>query len=73
MKRKILSIITDIVLITLVLALADTLALKVLRSESIWLYIGLYIAAYAAVFGAKRGIITLWKRRKINASAYKDE
>ena len=39
MKRKILSIITDIVLITLVLALVDALTLKVIRSESIWLYI----------------------------------
>ena len=73
MKRKILSILTDIVLIVLVLAFVDTLALKVLRSENIWLYIGLYIAAYVVVFGAKRGIITLWKRRKINASADKDD
>lgn len=73
MKRKILSIITDIVLIVLVLAFVDTLALKVLRSESIWLYIGLYIAAYVVVFGAKRGIITLWKRKKIHASADKDD
>ena len=73
MKRKILSIIIDIALITLILAFVDTLALKVLRNESIWLYIGLYIAAYVVVFGAKRGIITLWKRKKINASADNDE
>ena len=73
MKRKIFSILIDIVLITLVLALADTLALKVFRSESIWLYIGSYIAAYGVVFGAKRGIITLWKRRKIHAPACKDD
>lgn len=73
MKRKILSIITDIALITLVLALVDALALKVLRSESIWLYIVLYIAAYAVVFGAKRGILALWKLRKISTSSYKAE
>lgn len=73
MKRKILSIITDIVLIVLVLAFVDTLALKVLRSENIWLYIGLYIAAYVVVFGVKRGIVALWKRKRTNASADKDE
>ncbi len=73
MKRKILSIIIDIVLITLVLVLADTLALKVFCSESIWLYIGLYIAAYVVVFGAKRGIITLLNRKKINVSDDEDE
>ena len=55
MKRKILSTLTDIVLIILVLAFTDTLALRVLHSESIWLYIGLYIATYVVVFGAKRG------------------
>lgn len=55
MKRKILSALADIVLITLVLALVDALAFKVIRSESIWLYIVLYIAAYVAVFGVKRG------------------
>ena len=73
MKRKILSILTDIVLIILVLALTDTLALRVLHSESIWLYIGLYIAAYVVVFGAKRGILILLKRKKANASADKEE
>ncbi|HBF14272.1 MAG TPA: hypothetical protein DDW30_01035 [Clostridiales bacterium] len=64
MKRRIISIITDILLIILVLALVDTLVMKVFHSESIWLYIGLYIATYAVMFGAKRGIITLWKRKK---------
>ncbi len=73
MKRKILSILVDIVLITLVLALVDTLALKVLRSENIWLHIGLYIAAYVVVFGVKRGIVALWKRKRTNASADKNE
>ena len=73
MKRKILSILVDIVLITLVLALVDALALKVLHSENIWLYIGLYMAAYVVVFGVKRGIVAFWKRKRTNASADKDE
>ena len=73
LKRKILSILTDIVLIILVLAFTDTLALRVLHSESIWLYIGLYIATYVVVFGAKRGILILLKRKKTNASADKEE
>ena len=73
LKRKILSILTDIVLIILVLAFTDTLALRVLHSESIWLYIGLYIATYVVVFGAKRGILILLKRKKANASADKEE
>lgn len=73
MKRKVLSILIDIVLITLVLALVDILVLKVFRSESIWLYIGLYIAAYVVVFGAKRSIVVLLKRKKMNALIGKDE
>lgn len=73
MRRKIINIIIDIVLITGVFALVDLLSLKVFHSESIWLDIGLYIVLYILVFGAKRGIITIWKRKKINASADKDE
>lgn len=73
MRRKVINIIIDIVLITGVFALVDVLSLKVFHSESIWLDIGLYIVLYILVFGAKRGIITLWKRKKINASADKDE
>lgn len=73
MRRKVINIIIDIVLITGVFALVDLLSLKVFHSESIWLDIGLYIVLYILVFGAKRGIITLWKRKKINAFADKDE
>lgn len=73
MRRKVINIIIDIVLITGVFALVDLLSLKVFHSESIWLDIGLYIVLYILVLGTKRGIITLWKRKKINASADKDE
>lgn len=71
--KKIISIVIDIVLITLVLAFANILALNVFRSESVWLYIGLYIAAYVVVFGVKRGIVTLWSRKKTNVYADKDK
>lgn len=66
MKRKIIGIIIDIVLITCVFAAVDILAQKVFKSDNIWLDIGLYIVLYAIVFGTKYGIVTLWKRKKSN-------
>lgn len=69
MNKKVFNIIIDIVLITCIFALVDILSLKVFRTENILLDIGLYIVLYILVFGAKRGIVTLWKRKKVNASA----
>ena len=63
MKRKIFSFIIDVALIAGVFAIVEILSQKVFHSESLWLDIGLYIAAYIVVFGIKRVIVTLWKRK----------
>lgn len=73
MKRKIINIIIDIALITCVFALVDVLAAKVFRIDSIWLDIGLYVALYIVVFGAKRGIVTIFKRKKGDFPTEKSE
>lgn len=73
MKRKIINIIIDIALITCVFALVDILAAKVFRIDSIWLDIGLYVALYIVAFGAKYGIVTLFKRKKGNSPTEKSE
>lgn len=72
-KRKIINIIIDLVLITGIFTLVDILSIKVFRSESIWLHIGLYIMLYIAVFGVKSGIVVLLKRKKINGPVDKDK
>jgi len=73
MKRKVINTIIDIALMVGVFAIVDLLALNVFHKENIWLDIGLYIAVYIVVFGAKSGIVAIWKRRKPNPSADKDE
>ncbi len=62
MKKKILGIIVDIILITLIFSITDIVMLKVLRSENLWLELGVYLVLYALVFGIKSLIVNLWKR-----------
>ena len=62
MKKKIIDIIVDILLIGIVFSITDIVLLKVFHSENIWLELGIYIVFYAIVFGAKRGIVILWNR-----------
>ena len=62
MKKKILDIIVDIILIGIVFGVTDAVLLKVFRSESLWLELGIYIVFYAIAFGTKRGIIILWNK-----------
>lgn len=64
MKRKISNIIIDILLITVVFAATDGVMLHMLHSENLWLELGIYIVLYGIVFGAKSGIVYLWKCRK---------
>lgn len=73
MKRKVINTIIDIALMVGVFAVVDLLALNVFHKESVWLDIGLYIAVYIIVFGVKSGIIALWKRKKTDLPADKDE
>ena len=62
MKKKILGIIVDIILITLIFSITDMVMLKVLRSENLWLELGVYLVLYALMFGIKSLIVNLWKR-----------
>lgn len=62
MKKKIIGIIIDILLIMVVFTVTDSVLLKVFHSESIWLELGIYIVFYAIVFGSKKGIAILWNR-----------
>ena len=62
MKKKILDIIVDIILIGIVFGVTDAVLLKVFYSESLWLELCIYIVFYAIAFGTKRGIIILWNK-----------
>ena len=62
MKKKIIGIIIDILLIMVVFLVTDSVLLKVFHSESIWLELGIYIVFYTIVFGSKKGIVILWNR-----------
>ena len=64
MKRRIGNAIVDIILIALVFAATDGVMFGVFHSENLWLELGIYIVFYAIVFGAKSGIMYLWKKRK---------
>lgn len=62
MKKKIIHIIVDVLLIAVVFAVTDVILLKVFHSENLWLELGIYIVCYGIVFGTKRGILYLWKK-----------
>lgn len=62
MKRKIIDIIVDILLIGTVFSVTDIVHREVFHSENLWLELGIYIVLYAMVFGTKSGIVLLWKR-----------
>lgn len=64
MKKKIMDIIVDIALITVIFMATDGVVTHLLHSENIWLELGVYAVFYAIVFGAKAGIAYLWKKRK---------
>ena len=64
MKRKIINIIVDIILIGMIFAITDFLMLKVIKSDKLWLDLLIYIVFYGVVFGTKKGIIYLWQRKK---------
>ena len=63
MKKKVIDVIIDILLIATAFAITDLLMWKVFQSESVWLELGTYVAFYAALFGTKRGVIYLWQNR----------
>ncbi len=62
MKKKIIDIIIDILLIMIVVSVTDFVSLKLFHSKNFWLEFGIYIVFYAIVFGSKRGIVILWNR-----------
>lgn len=64
MKKKIGNIIVDIALITGVFMATDAVMIHLFHSESGWLELGVYVIFYGIVFGAKAGILHLWKKRK---------
>lgn len=65
MKKKIINAVVDIILIAIVFAITDIAMIKVFQSESLWLKLGVYIVLYGFFFGAKSGIVYLWKKRKV--------
>ena len=67
--KKIIGIAVDILLIAVVFAITDHLVLNVIKTESIWIELGIYVVFYGVVFGAKSGIMYLWKRSKKNKEA----
>ena len=62
MKKKIVGIIVDILLIGIVFEVTDIVLREVFHSGNLWLEIGIYLVLYAIAFGTKRGIIILWNK-----------
>lgn len=72
MKRKICNIIVDLLLITMAFSVTDGVMIRLLHSENLWLELGIYIVLYGIVFGAKSGIVYLWKKRYGSGEANQD-
>ena len=63
-KKRIANAVVDVLLIAAVFGVTDILMQNVFCSENEWLELGIYLILYAAIFGAKSGIVYLWKKRK---------
>lgn len=63
-KRRILNAIVDICLFTVAFSLTDVVMRNWFRSENFWLEMGVYAVFYIVLFGAKSGVVHLWKKRK---------
>ncbi len=64
MKRKVIHILVDILLIAAVFAITDYFMLDVFKSRNLWLELGVYIVFYGILFGAKHGVVCLGKQFK---------
>ena len=53
MKKKIIGILVDIILFSIVFGVTDTVLLKVFHSENFWLELGIYLVLYTVAFGTK--------------------
>ena len=62
MKKKIIGIIVDILLIMVVFSATDYVSLNVFHLDSFWIEAGIYIVFYVIAFGSKNGIESLWNR-----------
>ena len=63
-KKRIANAVADVLLIAAVFGVTDILMQKVFHSENGWLELGVYLVLYAVVFGAKSGVVYLWKKYK---------
>lgn len=63
MKKKIIDIVVDILLFTVIFSATDLVIQTFFHSDSVWLELGIYLVLYAIVFGVKGGILSLWRKR----------
>lgn len=62
--KKICNFIIDILLITLAFAFTDAVMTSIFHGEHMLLELCIYIVFYGLLFGAKKGVIYLWKKAK---------
>lgn len=63
-KRRILNTLVDICLFTVAFSLTDVVTRQLFHSGNFWLEMGVYAVFYIVLFGAKSGVMYLWKKRK---------
>lgn len=66
MKKKILDIVVDLLLITVTFMLTDWAMLHVLHSEKFILEMFVYVVFYALLFGAKHLVLSAWEKHRKN-------
>lgn len=62
MKKKIVGIFVDILLFMAVFSATEYLLQHLFHSERLFLELVIYMVFYGIAFGAKSGIVALWKR-----------
>ena len=60
MKMKLIDIIVDLILITIIFCLTDIITTHVIHPDSMWIDLGLYVLLYGVFFGLKKAITILW-------------
>ena len=60
MKMKLINIIIDLILITIIFCLTDIITTHVIHNNSMWIDLGVYVLLYGVFFWLKKVITILW-------------
>ena len=60
MNDKLKYVLSNLIPITFVFYITNVITIDILKSENLWLNLGIYVLIYIIVFGIKKGLFIIW-------------